>query len=85
MEYVATESERSWYDVGIALAIPSSQLDSIQREQLGNNLRCYRSVFQTWERTQVLPFEWLTIIKALKQGFVRENSLADKLEKRLQF
>ena len=85
LDFIATQIPAKWYEVGVALKIPSLQLDAFRIEHLNNSLRCYASVFESWRSSSPSSFSWSTIIKALGRPFINELSIADELKKRLHF
>ena len=84
LEYVATSIPAKWNVVGLALNVPKATLDGFQKQHSSDHLQCYVEVFESWKNSDSPPFEWSTIIKALKRNFVKENALAEELRKRLQ-
>ena len=81
---VASEARNKWRLVGIELGIKLDQLDAISEEK--NCILCYSKVFSQWEKKENpdFPFNWRTILNALRSSIVEENSLATKIEEWLR-
>ena len=76
------EACSKWYDVGLDLGIPVYELDQIQHEHRGKTMECHRAMLKCWlnagENTT-----WVALIEVLRSKVVEENSLAQKLEEKL--
>ena len=81
---VASEARDKWRLVGIELGIKQGSLDVISEEK--NPILRYSEVFSQWEKkaNPDFPFNWRTILNALKSPIVEENKLAMEVEKWLR-
>ena len=81
---VAIEARDKWRHVGIELGMKRDQLDVISEEK--NPILRYSKVFSQWEKKADpdFPFNWRTILNALKSPIVGENKLAMKIEEWLR-
>ena len=80
---VASEAGEKWSLVGIQLGIKPNQLDVIEEK---HPILRYSKVFSMWEKKENadFPFNWRTILNALRSPIVQENRLATKIEKWLR-
>ena len=71
-----------WREIGCELNL-SDKLDeiAIDEKEVKARMRC---VFKMWKDTESAPYEWKTIIKALKATQVGKKRLAEDLKKYLQ-
>ena len=81
---MATEAKDKWTLVGIELGMNRDQLDVISEEK--NPIIRYSKVFSQWEKkaNPDFPFNWRTILNALKSPIVGENKLAMEIEEWLR-
>ena len=79
MTVVVNKIPNTWYEVGIQLEIKTSILDTFYEER---NIRVrYAKVFRQWERDNILPYTWGTLITALKR--IGENEMVKTVERHL--
>ena len=80
MNEVAAKAKGCWEQVAIQLNLSSSDVDSIQKEKMGNAIGCYTEVFKVWQRRGSPPYTWATIINALSAPAVEQEGLANELK-----
>ena len=76
------EARSKWYDVGLDLGIPVDELDQIQDEHHGKTMDCHRAMLKCWLKAGENT-TWAALIEVLRSDVVEENSLAQKLEEKL--
>lgn len=72
-----------WRVVGRGLGLNPMQLDAISHHVDGDTDSCYSEVFDTWQYQQQSlgkPFNWASLVAALKSPVVGEENLARRLE-----
>lgn len=79
--YVASAIRTRWFDFGIMLNIPYSDLEGIERSFSENPLRCFLSVFHQWKCDPKKSFTWATVIDILSSNTMNEEKLAEKIRK----
>ena len=73
---------KSWRDIGLQLLLMPSELDGIEQSRNKDINQCYADVFEKWKKAGEPPFTWRTIIDALRSPSVKNNDLADRIEKK---
>ena len=74
-------AHNKWYNLGLALGLPSSTLDSI-KAQYDSTKDCLREMSKEWlKRTNPKP-SWRAVVVGLRDVTVEENQLAEKVEKK---
>ena len=72
-------AHNKWYNLGLALGLPSSTLDSI-KAQYDSTKDCLREMSKEWlKRTNPKP-SWRAVIVGLRDVTVEENQLAEEVE-----
>ena len=78
---VAAKIPNKWRIFGTQLDIPQAILDSF--EQKNNDLlRRFTEVLVYWEKTQIHPFTWNTVINILMSPAIQEPRLVSDLMSR---
>ena len=69
-----------WYQIGTVLRVPDAILQSLQ---LRNTLDFIKmdEVIQCWINQHTTEVTWETIIAAMRNDIVRQNHVAEKIEK----
>ena len=74
-------AHNKWYNLGLALGLPSSTLDSI-KAQYDSTKDCLREMLKEWlKRTNPIP-SWRATVEGLRDVTVEENQLAEEVEKK---
>ena len=69
-----------WYDIGLALKVPVTKLDSVRaNSQFDNHSDKLREMLNVWLKTATKP-AWKDILDALKSPVVGEPTLASEIE-----
>ena len=68
-----------WYDIGIALKIPTAKLKEIEMNN-STVKRCAYDMLETW--INIGKKTRSDILEALRSSLVQSNDIADKLEKK---
>ena len=69
-----------WYDIGLALNVPVTTLDSIKLDgQFGNHSEKLRETLKVWLKTAAEP-TWQDVVGVLKSRVVGEPKLASDIE-----
>ena len=80
MNEVAAKIPSKWRQFGIELWLTPDELDRALRENLGDTLRCFSSVFTVWKKTMSRePYSWQTVVESLKAPAIGESRLALEL------
>ena len=74
------EVKEKWYSIGLQLKIPSSILDSIEKEDNTLNDKL-TSMIKSWLKSTSSK-SWMVVCDALKTLSVGENVLAGRLQKK---
>ena len=84
MNEVAAKIPKKWRDVGLQLGLDQSELDGIAIESPGDTNLCYSRVFTHWKNkiSAAHPYNWSTIVHALRAPAVGEERLADEIKTR---
>ena len=72
------EARTKWYDIGLALKVPVTTLDSIEG-QFGNHSDKLRETLKIWLKTATEP-SWQDVVGVLKSPVVSEPKLASDIE-----
>ena len=72
------EARTKWYDIGLALKVPVTTLDSIEG-QFGNHSDKLRETLKVWLKTARKP-TWQDVVGVLKSPVVGELKLASDIE-----
>ena len=72
------DARSKWYDIGLALKVPVTTLDSIYG-QFGNHSDKLRETLKVWLKTATEP-SWQDIVEVLKQCVVSEPKLAGDIK-----
>ena len=76
------EVHSKWYDVGLKLGVPVDELNRIKVDHCDKTKDCHLDMLKYWlnagENTT-----WVALFEVLRSDIVRENSLAQKLEEKL--
>ena len=72
------KTRTKWYDIGLALKVPVTTLDSID-SQFGNHSDKLRETLKVWLKTATKP-SWQDIMGVLKSPVVGEPKLASDIE-----
>ena len=72
------EACTKWYDIGLALNVPVTILDSIEG-QFGNHSEKLRETIKVWLKTATEP-TWQDVVSVLKSRVVGEPKLASDIE-----
>ena len=74
-------AQNQWYDLGLALDLSSSTLDSIKGKKDSTKV-CLREMLKEWlKRTNPKP-SWRAVVEGLRDVTVEENQLAEEVEKK---
>ena len=86
MNEVAAKIPNKWRDVGLQLGLDQSELDGIANENPRDTNLCYSKVFTRWKNknSAAHPYNWSTIVRALRAPAVGEERLADETKTRHQ-
>ena len=81
MEKVAARlPPKKWADLGTMLGLTALEIERIEVLPNATPNRCYREVFNVWEKNTPKPYSWATIVEALKSVLVNEPGLAYSIE-----
>ena len=70
----------SWYNIGIELDIPYTELDCF-KQNYSDQLQLMREMLKYWLKTAVDPYpSWEAVVIALKSPLVNEMNVAEQLE-----
>ena len=72
------EARTKWYDIGLALKVPVTTLDSIEG-QSGSDSKKLREALKVWLKTATEP-TWQDVVDVLKRRVVGEPKLASDIE-----
>ena len=72
------EARTKWYDIGLALKVPVTTLDSIEG-QFGNDSKKLLEALKIWLKTATEP-SWQNVVGVLKSRVVGEPKLASDIE-----
>ena len=74
------EACTKWYDIGLALNVPVTTLDSIKLDgQFGNHSDKLREILKVWLKTAREP-TWQDVVEVLKSRVIGEPKLASDIE-----
>ena len=65
MTRVAHKTPTKWYEIGVALDIDTSTLNTM-KAQTNDQVRLCIMVFDQWKREHKIPYTWDTIVSALE-------------------
>ena len=82
MNEVAAKIPARWRDVGIELGLSTDDLDGVSTMSLDPN-RCFEHIFSKWKERMAKPYNWNTIIQALRSPQVGHDRLAEALRVKL--
>ena len=67
---------RKWYDIGLELGIPATELDNIKIQYHNDLDDCLREVVRMWLKSCDIPPTWQALANALQAKAVNEKALA---------
>lgn len=69
-----------WYNIGLGLRVKTSSLERI-KARYDDPADCLREAIKEWLQTSCSPLTWSNVSDALRKQVVRQDSLANKIEK----
>lgn len=72
-----------WYNLGLLLRIPASELDSIDKDN-ANIGDCARSTLKFWLQNAERP-TWAALVNALQSPIVGQFVVADRIQKQYYY